>query len=67
MSDTEEEEGGGREREREIFHPPVHSLEDCNNQDWTRSKLPARNIIQVSHAGDRGPSTWARRSGIART
>lgn len=33
------------ERQRKIFHLPIHSLDGCNSQEWTRPKQWVRNSI----------------------
>lgn len=38
-----------RGRERKVLHSLVHSPSDCYGWGWSRSKLGARNCIQVSH------------------
>nr|XP_051699550.1 Kv channel-interacting protein 1 isoform X1 [Oryctolagus cuniculus] len=36
--------------EREVFHPLLHSQNDCNGQSWADLKPGARDFFQVPHA-----------------
>lgn len=48
--------GRGKDRERGIFHPLVHSSNCCNSQGWFRLKAGARNLIYIDL-----PQGWQRR------
>lgn len=51
------ERSGRREREKSCI--PLSLLNACNNQDWIRPIPAARNTMQVSYTGGRGPSISA--------
>lgn len=45
----------GRQSDREILYPSVHSLIGRSGRNWTRLKARARNSIQISHKAGSGP------------